>query len=582
MRDGRDERGAQRRKDGPVGSFARFAILAVESVVLKQVLIVNITRMGDLVQTGVLLHRLQQESPGVSIDLVVDSSFAPMASMLVGLRRVVAFDFHALLDESRARVKDVVTLHAEFAAWAQPLVQTKYDRVINLTFNRRSAWLVAYIQAREVRGVTVAPDGALIVRNPWMAYFTDLHRYRSYNRFNLVDLYALGGSGPGPAAAPSLAVEPAAREWAGSFLRQTGEGRDRPVLWVGVQVGASDVIKAWRPEYFGRTMATLRRRLPVGFVLIGTTNELPSVRAAMEAYRDALAADGVPVGPVRDAVGRTTLSQLVGLLGECRLLLTNDTGPMHIAVSIGTPVVDLSVGHVNFHETGPYGPGHWVIQPDLGCAPCGFDEVCPHHACKDRVLCEEVADVCQHALGQGPLPAAVHGIRVYESGLDEDGLACYRLRRGSEEVLVEWYGIFWRRFWYQAYTGQKSRLPPQEGLAPDLEATGVLFEQLSPLLEKLSSQAHELAQLSRRWPLPVSALKATQNALSDGTTHVIGLTFGSPAFWPVTVAFLRAKQGMEEFGLADMARHQTHMYQQWKRRVDEVGRAVCQQASVIV
>ena len=149
----------------------------------------------------------------------------------------------------------------------------------------------------------------------------------------------------------------------------------------------------------------------------------------------------------------TDLTQLAAVLAQSHLLLTNDTGPMHLAVGVGTPVVDLSVGHVDFHETGPYGPGHWVVQPDLGCAPCGFDQVCLHHACKDRLIPDQIADLCLYALKVGSFPLITNGIRIYESGVDEDGLAQYRLRSGCEDSLAAWYGLFWRRAWFEDFTG---------------------------------------------------------------------------------------------------------------------------------
>src|SRR5579885_3659346 len=328
----------------------------------QQVLIINVTRMGDLVQTVPLITRLHHECPGVAVDLLVDRSFASVAALLPGLRHIHAQDFQALTDDTRAMTKDVVSLHREVTGWLGRLAEVRYDRVVNLTFNRRSGLLAAYLGAQDTRGVTATADGVTIVNNPWMAYFADIHRYRLFNRFNLVDLYALGGSGAGPAAPLTLTVDRDAVEWAVRFVKGKAAGH-----LVAVQVGASEAIKAWRPEYFGRAMAALAQRVDATFVLIGTNSEGTAAAQALTAYR---ASGGR--GAVIDAIGQTTLSQLVALLQQCRLMITNDTGPMHLAVGVGTPVIDLSVGHVDFHETGPYGNGHWVIQPELGCAPCGF------------------------------------------------------------------------------------------------------------------------------------------------------------------------------------------------------------------
>jgi ADP-heptose:LPS heptosyltransferase len=152
--------------------------------------------MGDLIQMIPLLSRLEEEWPGVGIDLIVDKEFAHVASLIPGIRQVLMFDFQLLMDESRVRARDVVALYQNLAHWVQPLFQIEYDRVVNLTFNRRSAFLVKCFGCSDERGMTTAQDGSVMVKNPWMKYFVDFHVYRQLNRFNIVDLFALGGSGP--------------------------------------------------------------------------------------------------------------------------------------------------------------------------------------------------------------------------------------------------------------------------------------------------------------------------------------------------------------------------------------------------
>jgi hypothetical protein len=221
---------------------------------MKQVLILNITRMGDLVQMGALLNRLQEEWSGASVDLVVDRRFASVAALMTGLRDVIPFDFHALIDESRAAVKDVVSLYEDVNAWTKPLAERRYDRIINLTFNRPSALLAGAIGAQDIRGARSAWDGGMVVDNPWMAYFCDFHQFRRFNRFNLVDVYALGGSGPGAFAPLRVRIPSEDCLWARQALAGSSQ-------WIAVQAGASDSMKAWRPHLFGLS-GVLRRRRP--------------------------------------------------------------------------------------------------------------------------------------------------------------------------------------------------------------------------------------------------------------------------------------------------------------------------------
>ena len=244
----------------------------------KQVLLINITRMGTLLQ------RLQYEWPGAAVDLVVDRRFAPIAKLLPHLRHIIEYDFHRLVDESRAQTKDVVTLYREMTGWAAPLIEARYDRVVNLTFNRRSGLLASYVGAKEIRGIAAPKDGDVAIHNPWMAYLTDVHSQRQFNHFNLVDIYALGGSGTGPFAPLSLDISPDTAQWARDFFAPYG-GQRMP--WTAVQVGASDPMKAWRPELFGQTLAALSRQTPVGYVFIGTESERKAIETAQMAYRQA-------------------------------------------------------------------------------------------------------------------------------------------------------------------------------------------------------------------------------------------------------------------------------------------------------
>ncbi|MCP9470684.1 MAG: glycosyltransferase family 9 protein [Nitrospira sp.] len=532
---------------------------------MRQVLVVNVTRMGDLVQMGALLGRLAQEWPGCAVDLVIDRRFAPVAALLPGLREVITHDFHELIDESRAAAKDVVALYRELAEWVRPLVERRYDRIINLTFNRASALLVGVIGAPDIRGARTAWDGGVIINNPWMAYFADMHHFRRINRFNLVDLYALGGSGPGPFTPLTLTVGRADHEWARRVLSADGHER---MEWIAVQAGASDVMKAWRPQLFGRTLALLSKQWGGGFLFLGAEPERSVVAQVLQAYREAGGRN-----PIRNELGKTTVAQATALLAASRLLLTNDTGPMHLAVAMGTSVVDLSVGHVDFRETGPYGPGHWVLQPELDCAPCGFDQVCAHHACKDRLQIDQVAALLLHVLGQGPFPSGIRGFRVYQSDVDEDGLGTFKCRAGQEPADVAWHASFWRRYWYETFTGVQSKVPSPEMPSPDVDEARSVIEGLAPAVERACAAADEVVRAATERFIDVERLRTLQRSLSRERERLVTLGMSTMATRPITTAFVRAVQSDDMEGLGQMARYHARAYRRWKAQLVHVGQA---------
>jgi Glycosyltransferase family 9 (heptosyltransferase) len=272
--------------------------------------------------------------------------------------------------------------------------------------------------------------------------------------------------------------------------------------------------------------------------------------------------------------GRTTLDQLAGLLAECRLLLTNDTGPMHIGVAVGTSVIDLSVGHVDFQETGPYGPGHWVVQPELDCAPCGFEQVCAHHACKDRISPDLVADLMCHVLKTGPCPVQVSSGRLYESGVDEDGLGTFRLKSGMESPVTAWYAAFWRRYWYEAHTGLRSLLPPPEGRPSDASEVQGQLRTLLPLLKTACRRADEIARVACRTSVDIAELKRLQREQGMAQEQLLRIGMATVGMAPLTAAFVRQLRNDNVIGLDRLARHQAGAYHTWLRRMVEVDRCL--------
>lgn len=526
----------------------------------KQVLILNMTRLGDLAQTVPLLGRLKEEWPGVAIDLIVDIRFAPMAALLPGLRHVHTYDFKNVSKHAPDDPEGDEPLSPDIAAWAQSLAAIGYDRVINLTFTRWSGMLAAAIGAPDTRGA-VTTNGISVLNNPWLAYCVDMHRFRRFNRFNVADLFALGGSGLGSHQPIRFTIPSQAVEWARDRIAAY---RKLGLPLVAVQVTTSKTKKAWRPEYFGQTMAALSRQIPCVFVLTGTVDDAADVAKAVTAYQ---AAGGT--GELCNMVGQTDVYQLAALLKECQLVLASDTGPMHLAVGVGTPVINISVGHVDFRETGPYGPGHWVVQPVLDCAPCDMAEACAHHRCKDLIVPEQVAELVRHVLGVAPFSDCWTGVRVYQSAIDADGLVCYQQRAGHRDAMTEWYGTFWRQFWYEQFTSHTSRVP-HELASPDLAEQLEHLRQLAPGLERVVQHAERLASLCHQSTVSTRDLKAAQDELIAARQAIMPTAMASPAFGPITTALLRALYDGRVLDARTRADHQTRAYRTWKTRMYEV------------
>ena len=177
--------------------------------------------------------------------------------------------------------------------------------------------------------------------------------------------------------------DPAADAWAEALCTELG---GEPIL---VNLGATKPANRWQAERWGELARELRREhdLPVCFT--GGPTDRATAERALLAASDA---------SVRDLVGATSLRQLVALVARARLFVGCDTGPMHIAAALGTPVVAL-FGPADPRRTGPYGPGHRVVRVPPPCSPCNR-QTCnqPRHACMEDITVEHVLHACRERL----------------------------------------------------------------------------------------------------------------------------------------------------------------------------------------
>jgi ADP-heptose:LPS heptosyltransferase len=143
---------------------------------------------------------------------------------------------------------------------------------------------------------------------------------------------------------------------------------------IGVHVSGGRPSKQWHLDRFAQVARRLAERHGATIVLTGSPGDRPMV----DDVKRMLA--GVAT---IDAAGAFDLPALGAVLAKLDLLITGDTGPMHLAAAMGTPVVAL-FGPSDPRRYGPRGEGHRVIRIDLWCSPCGQVRL-PPERCRGRV-----------------------------------------------------------------------------------------------------------------------------------------------------------------------------------------------------
>jgi heptosyltransferase-2 len=154
------------------------------------------------------------------------------------------------------------------------------------------------------------------------------------------------------------------------------EGPIRIGVCPGAEYGPA---KRWYPSRFRDVMQAVSNQIDCTWVLVGVENDIPLGQEILDGFD----------GEAENLIGRTSLSRLIQELKQMRLLLTNDTGTMHLAAALGVRTVAI-FGSTEPALTGPLGDHHVVIRHQVECSPC-FQRECPlDFRCMDAVSVDEV------------------------------------------------------------------------------------------------------------------------------------------------------------------------------------------------
>ncbi len=171
--------------------------------------------------------------------------------------------------------------------------------------------------------------------------------------------------------------------------RRSLGGLKRPLVAInpGATYGSS---KKWLPERFAEVAARVMHEIGGSILLMGGPKETAIADEILKKVHDLCHTPGIGSDSLRNLSGKTSLRELIAVIAESDILLTNDSGPMHIGYAVGTPVVAI-FGSTSPEHTGPVGATDVVISKPLACAPC-FDRECRRKTleCMDRITADEV------------------------------------------------------------------------------------------------------------------------------------------------------------------------------------------------
>ncbi len=323
--------------------------------------------LGDVVMAAPSVRAIRRAWPEAVVDVALPAAFAPLVPMI-----------DPALGAVPLAGKGVRGLAAQRADAAE-LRAGGYDLALLLTNSFGSAWVMRQAGIPERWGYRRDARGFLLTRavRPGSARRTSRHHADYYAA--LVDAVGL----PRPPLEVRLHVPAQALDEADTLLRDAGWDGEAPLL-ACAPGAAYGTAKQWPPALVARVASRWTDERKGVVVLVGAVSDRPAAQEVIRAMPTPAGARAI------DMTGGTSLAHLAALLARASRVLANDSGAMHLAAAVGTPVVTV-FGPTDEHATSPLGP-HTILTADVWCRPCMLRECPIDHRCMTRVTPERVMD----------------------------------------------------------------------------------------------------------------------------------------------------------------------------------------------
>ncbi len=332
--------------------------------------------IGDLVMATPILEDLRNAYPQAKITAMCRT---PIADLLKGNPHIDAIFYFSK--------KGPI---AEKKILLEKLKKGKYDLGILLTNSFSSAWW--FWQGKVKNRLGYASNSRALFLSYDISFPESIHRQHLVKTYkNLLSPLGI----PLSTTPPRLFLEEEEIEKARHLLKQHGVSSDSII--VGINPGAAyGTAKCWLPERFREVTEKLLENKEVFIVYFGDQLTAPLVNDICKALPER----------VINLAGLTSLREYAALISLCRVLLTNDSGPMHMADALGTPLIAL-FGSTSDVTTGPYRGGK-VIHKRVKCSPC-YQRTCPiDFPCMKQIEAKEVSQALENILKTSPPKLSIY------------------------------------------------------------------------------------------------------------------------------------------------------------------------------
>ena len=321
----------------------------------EKILIVNPSALGDIVHSMPFLNAMNKKFPNAQIDWVVAKGLHPLLENHRMINKLWIIDKTNWRKPSHLR-----TTLKELKQFSKDLKNEEYDLVIDLQGLMRSGIISRMTRCKHRLGFKDAREGAnIFYTHKIPCKWSDMHAIDRYMKL----AGAIGCNIDNP------------EQCFTDFDKNPPIMAEVPNRYIVMAPSAGKEANRWPAERFGE----LATDLPFPTVAISNQADKHIVDKVVAASKET----------VISLAGKTSIMEMAAVIKKAEFLISNDTGPMHIAAALNIPVFAI-FGPANPEKTGPYGDIHTIISVNATCAPCYARKKCDHWKCMETLTVERV------------------------------------------------------------------------------------------------------------------------------------------------------------------------------------------------
>ncbi|MCO4753016.1 MAG: glycosyltransferase family 9 protein [Bacteriovoracaceae bacterium] len=414
--------------------------------------IIQLTRIGDVIQTFQAAKQLKTENPQVELTLIARREFAKGLEFLLEqvFSHIVYIDIKDLiktpqtsLSEARGTINDIVA----------DLNKLEFDALINLSFSKSSGYFASMIQAKHKLGLTRTEQNQISIEDNWSQYVFSSVMNSELNPFNLVDIfkYIIG-----------------AKKFSPEYKEKQRENK------IVIHPFASLKKKHWGVNKWVDLCYKLLKENPEQEIhIVGGKDDIKNAQTlssspALKEFSNRII----------NNVGQSTIKQTYELLERAKILVCHDSMVSHLAAVSQTPTIVLSLGPVRPSETTPYHENVLNLAPKRKCFPCKIEESCDLLPCHKDISHQLTSQLVGAILKEETLdrkfftekisPFYLQNVAIYAPHFNEMGMELIDITESSQsvvDVFKTFYKIVWAFYFKEQDLNYSIPDLPKESLA---------------------------------------------------------------------------------------------------------------------